>query len=340
MEREGAAPATANKLRSILFTVYSRARKADAWNGPNPVEAVEVRRVPRRAYATLRAEEVPVLLAHAPDDWRPLFATALYTGMRKGELFGLRKSDVDLATRTITVARSHGRDTTKGGHADAISLPSPLEPYPATAMDTTSELVFPAPDGGMRSKEADPQKVLRSALGRAGIVLGYDHVCRRCKARHEPTHTERHLDAVERRCPRCGMRLWPKALPRPMRFHDLRHTTATLLLRAGVDAHRVQRILRHRDVRTTTAIYGHLDVEDLRGALASLPGASPGAPGPEGVQDVRRSVAAAGSVRSGAAGATAVEATAFGTGSFSTRFLPDARRPAPKSRRAGGSGFP
>ena len=31
-------------------------------------------------------------------------------------------------------------------------------------------------------------------------------------------------------CPACGMKLWPKALPRPMRFHDLRHTTATLLM--------------------------------------------------------------------------------------------------------------
>ncbi len=42
---------------------------------------------------------------------------------------------------------------------------------------------------------------------------------------------------------------------------------------------RAQRILRHRDVRTTTAIYGHLDVEDLRAAVASLP-ASLGAPIP------------------------------------------------------------
>jgi integrase len=42
------------------------------------------------------------------------------------------------------------------------------------------------------------------------------------------------------------------AAARPMRFHDLRHTAATLMLRAGVDAHRVQRILRHASVATTT----------------------------------------------------------------------------------------
>jgi len=59
------------------------------------------------------------------------------------------------------------------------------------------------------------------------------------------------------------------------RIRHNRHTTATLLLRAGVDAHRVQRLLRHRDVRTTTGIYGHLDVEDLRAAVAKLPELGP-----------------------------------------------------------------
>jgi len=60
-----------------------------------------------------------------------------------------------------------------------------------------------------------------------------------------------------------------------MRFHDLRHVTATLLLRAGVDAHRVQRILRHASVNTTLNTYGRLDVDDLRDAVNRLP------PGPK-----------------------------------------------------------
>jgi len=67
------------------------------------------------------------------------------------------------------------------------------------------------------------------------------------------------------------MKLWPTAKVRPMRFHDLRHSTATLLLRERVDAHRVQRLLRHRDVKTTTGTYGHLVVEDLRDAINLLP---------------------------------------------------------------------
>src|SRR5437660_1505352 len=223
------------------------------------VEARRHRNLARRAYATLRAEEVPPLLAELPAEWRSLFAAALWTGMRRGELFALRKSDIDLALGTITVQRSHERDTTKGGHADLIPIAAPLLPILKHQLEhAPGSLVFPAEDGSQRSPEADPQKILRTALARAGLVEGYEHVCRWCG------HKECHADNEQRYCPKClkrtngtgkplaqprGRALWPKAIPRPMRFHDLRHTTATLLLRAGVDAHRVQRLLRHRDVR-------------------------------------------------------------------------------------------
>src|SRR5207253_7767386 len=111
-----------------------------------------------------------------------------------------------------------------------------------------------------------PQKVLRTALARTGLVEYWVHTCRRCKRRGDP-HSERHADGELRPCPRCGMKLWPTAKVRPMRFHDLRHSVVTLLLRERVDAHRVQRLLRHRDVKTTTGTYGHLVVEDLREAI-------------------------------------------------------------------------
>jgi hypothetical protein len=103
----------------------------------------------------------------------------------------------------------------------------------------------------------------------AAVVERYDHTCRRCNSRGTP-HVEPHDDAALRRCPMCGAKLWPKAIPRPVRFHDLRHTAATLMLRAGVDAHRVQRILRRASVTTTTGTYGHLALEDLRDAVARI----------------------------------------------------------------------
>lgn len=44
------------QLRAVLHTVFARAIKAQLWTGASPVAAVETRRVPRRAYATLRTE--------------------------------------------------------------------------------------------------------------------------------------------------------------------------------------------------------------------------------------------------------------------------------------------
>jgi integrase len=90
---------------------------------------VATRRVPKRAYVTLCADEVPTLLSYVNEEWRNLFAAALYTGLRKGELCGLLKTDVDLPNRTLTVARSYDRHTTKGGHVDAIPIAEALVPY-------------------------------------------------------------------------------------------------------------------------------------------------------------------------------------------------------------------
>src|SRR6266850_2339753 len=168
-ESAGVSAASVNKLRSVLHTVFSKAKKAGKWVGENPVASTERRKVAKRVYATLRGEEVPLLLAEVPAEWRPLFAAALWTGMRRGELFALRKSDIDFTLGTIMVARSNARDTTKGGHADLIPIAAPLFPILRHQLKhAPGSLVFPAADGSQRSPEADPQKVLRTALARAG----------------------------------------------------------------------------------------------------------------------------------------------------------------------------
>ena len=55
-----------------------------------------------------------------------------------------------------------------------------------------------------------------------------------------------------------------------MRFYDLRHTAPTLMLQAGVDPHRVQRVLRHASLTTSTGTYAHLAIEDLRWAVSRI----------------------------------------------------------------------
>ncbi len=293
--KAGLGPASVNRLRGALRTVFSRARKAGLWAGLNPVADTEPRKVPRRLYDTLTAEEAARLLPHVPADWRGFFAAAVFAGLRKGECAGLRKADADLARGTLTVRASYDRGTTKGGHADVIPLPEPLRPYVEAGLRTPGPYLFGAPGGSMRTEESDPQKVLRHALARAELVTGFEHRCRRHHCGFKATHP----DAAPRDCPTCGMRLWPVPLPRPMRFHDLRHSCATILLRAGVDIHRVQRILRHASVTTTVGTYAHLAVEDLREGMDAAFGLRSAAAPETPSEPLREAVGAEGMAQNG-----------------------------------------
>ena len=260
-------PNTVNHLRAFISCAFGAARQAGKHEGPNPAAAVKRRKVPRRTPDYLRAEEVPHVLNALAPRWRPLFATAIYAGLRKGELLGLRKTDVDLGARLLTVARSYDRDSTKGGHADVIPIAAELVPYLERALAASpSELVFPAPDGSMMSDKIKLEHVLRRALGRAGIATGYVHVCRKKGC----SHRENAPDAALRRCPVHGAKLWPKPQVRPIRFHSTRHSTASLLMMSGANPAAVQRILRHSDPRITTEIYGHLSPEYLRAEVDRL----------------------------------------------------------------------
>ena len=129
-----------------------------------------------------------------------------------------------------------------------------------------TDLVFPARDGRLLSRRVQLEQVLRRALRRANILTGWRHTCRR----KDCGHLEHAPDAEIRRCPKCEMQLWPVGQVRPIRFHHIRHTTASLLMMAGADLPAVQRIMRHTDPRITTEFYGHLAPGYLRGAIDRL----------------------------------------------------------------------
>ncbi|TMB11637.1 MAG: hypothetical protein E6J65_26665, partial [Deltaproteobacteria bacterium] len=255
----------------MVRTAFNRARRADLVHGQNPASDTRPWKVPKRAPAFLEPHEVPRLLAELSCEDRPLVAAALYAGLRKGELFGLQKRDVDLKRRLLTVRRSYDNDTTKGAREEAVPIAAALVPYLEAAIDTSKvALLFPRADGEMRTEADKLGKRLRSALSRAGIVEGYFHLCRRCKRNGTP-HEEKHSDCERRHCPKCKMLLWAKALPRRFRLHDTRHTTATLLLAAGVDLYAVARIPRRSDPKITFETYAHLVPGYLHAQIDRLP---------------------------------------------------------------------
>ncbi len=244
---KGLNPKSCN-VRACINRVFTLAAERGRWQGPNPVAQVKRRAVPkRRPPPILRSHEVPVFLA-AAGQWRPLLACAVWMGLRRGEVLALRKQDMNLEDRTMVIGRSHGADTTKGGHADVLPIPKPLVPYLVQAMkESDSELLFSQTTGEQRSPHFDLKAVVKRTMVRAGLVEKYVLHCRGWKCGHR----EEAPEPVSKSCPRCSLQLWSKPIPRDVGFHGLRHSTATLLLKAKVPYAIVQRIMRHRDPRLT-----------------------------------------------------------------------------------------
>ena len=179
----------------------------------------------------------------------------------------MNRFDPDLKTRLLTVTRSYGRNTPRNSRAAVIPIAIELVPYLTEAIRRTpSQLVLPNEVGAMLSRHTLLEEMLRRSLARAGIVERYVYVCRR---RHCCFSSERKSKDLQR-CPNDGSKLWPKPVVRQIRFHVLRHTTASLLMMNGVNPAAVQRILRHSDPKITTEVYGHLSPNYLRAETDKL----------------------------------------------------------------------
>ena len=200
--KQGLSAQTVNHIRGYLSRAFTAGISRERWAGENPVFKTARRRGPKRHPDFLRLEEVAPVIAQVPPQHFHRFVTTLYTGLRKGELRALRKTDIDWSLKAIWVRRSGTRETTKGGHEEPISIHPDLELVLREAVEASpTELVFPGPDGGMLRDDFKFGVVLRRAMARAGIVEGFLHVCRRQGCRHE----ERAADDGERRCPEHGL---------------------------------------------------------------------------------------------------------------------------------------
>jgi excisionase family DNA binding protein len=292
-EKEGLAPGSLNHLRSWIRTAYNAAIRAERFHGKNPVtrEGVTVRTVPEREHEYIREEWVPPILTEIAPQHRNLTAVAVYQGMRKGELFGLLKPDVDFELGVIHVRRSHGKDTVKGKKGKRIPIHPEAVPYLLDAIATSPlEHVFVHPDrkGSWTTYREDHKLAmnLRAAMRRAGVgITHYSHTCRRCG------HQETSKDGVQRFCPTCattrgrGLLLYPHIHVAELRFHDTRHTTGTLLAQKGVAVKAIQDFLRHADQRQTEK-YLHSTSGWLRDEIAKLSFALPVPPPDEPISAV------------------------------------------------------
>ena len=205
---------TKNNLLVLMHAIFRHAVKLYGLPA-NPVASVDRFRV--RSSGDIQVfspEEVWSLVRAAGSEAdAAIFLTAAFTGLRRGEVLGLRWRDVDFSGSTIRVRASYAAGhltTPKSGKVRAV----PMAPDVASAL---AEL------GDRERYTGDDDFVF---AGEAGLPLDGDAL------------SSRYRDALAR----AGLR--------PLRFHDLRHTFGTRMI-ARADIRRVQEWMGHADIQTT-----------------------------------------------------------------------------------------
>jgi integrase len=244
---KGLSPTSCYHAHYILHRVFAQAVR---WRilPNNPCDFTDA---PRRGTTELQVwnatQVAAVLSACAGDDLEALWRLALLTGMRRGELLGLRWDDVDLERGVLAVRRTLSR-----GQGGMWEIGSPKT--------TSGRRSIALPPSARESLQRHRLRQLerRLALGLAWHDEGYVFT----NATGGPLH-------VNSLAHRFGKLIERASVPR-IRFHDLRHTSATLLLAQGVHPKIVQERLGHANIAMTLDRYSHVTMDMQRQAADAL----------------------------------------------------------------------
>ena len=195
-----------------------------------------------------KEEEARTLLAVAQGDrWEALYVLALHTGMRQGELLALRWRDVDLARGTLQV-----RATLQRTKEDGYTLTAPKTKHSQRRIKLGTAAVEAL--SAHRARQAEERLALGAIWdGTHDLVF--------------PNTLGKPMDGIHLLRREFLPLLERAGLPR-IRFHDLRHTAATLLLGRGVNPKIVSEMLGHASISITLDIYSHVlpDMQDQAAA--------------------------------------------------------------------------
>jgi len=218
LSAEGSDPTTIQCTLMPLRAMYRRAL-ARGEVAINPTTALELPAIRSRRDRIASPAEAQQLLDALAEDDRPLWATAFYGGLRRGELMALRWDDVELAAGLIRVQR--GWDMVEGE----------IEPKSVTGRRTV-----PIPAALRGYLEA---QWVRGGSGR--LVFGQDD--------RPFAPKPLRLRAV---------RAWKATGLTPISLHECRHTYASFMIAAGVNAKALSTYMGHANISTTFDRYGHL----------------------------------------------------------------------------------
>lgn len=203
----------------------------------NPAERAHARPKDRPEIKTWSADELAAFLAFTAQDRElALYHVAAATGMRRGELLGLRWRDVDFDGARLSVRQQFTRQ------GNGVGFGPPKSRKSIRTIDVDEETI------SLLREQQERQLFDRRAQGpayREDLDLIF---CRPGGSPHDPNVIGRRF---ERKVRALG------SVP-VIGLHGLRHTHATLMLEAGVDVKTVSERLGHDSAQTTLELYGHV----------------------------------------------------------------------------------
>lgn len=217
---EGLNPSTIGVSLLPLRAIYRRAI-ARGELAVNPTTGLELPAVRGRRERFASPAEAEALIAAVPVEDRPIWATAMYAGLRRGELMALRCGDVDLATGLLHVR--HGWDDCEGEIELKSSAGKRKVPIAAVLRDHLT-------DHRLRTECTE------------GLFFG-----RTAADPFEPKALTKAADAA-----------WRAAKLDRITLHEARHTFASLMIAAGVNAKALSVYMGHANIKVTLDTYGHL----------------------------------------------------------------------------------
>ncbi len=263
----GLAPGTINQTAAVLKQALKRAVIVGVIPR-NPMDGAEAPKQGRRRELVVpdreKVRELLRVMEDADSTAYPIVRMALASGLREGELIALEWSALDLKAGTLRVRRSMMRvpPETEGGPAYEFAFKEPKTPKSRRTVPIDPETVAWLREHRKRVRALKMQLRPRRWTDRDGDLV---FACPQPFAGYpagrawEPNTLRK---AFKRYAAKVGLGY--------LRFHDLRHTYASDLLRQGAPLKVVSEILGHEKIATTADTYGHVSEDEKRNAVATL----------------------------------------------------------------------
>ena len=255
----GLSPKTLANMRNMLHLSFSQAIRSHLIRD-NPVEGVRLPKAEKKEMRVLNRDEQDKLeraakYAEEPAAFGIIFD--LFTGIRLGELCGLRWCNVQMEDKTFFVCETRNR---LPNYDDNIEASTSVKTLPTTKTSNSRRTVYILDElyRDMLAYKAAQDALARKMPGynRDGYVF--------CQSNGQPYEPRTYQDLFKRCVRQAGIK--------DANFHSLRHTFATRSLEQGMDIVTLSRLLGHATPSITMDKYGHALEEHKRSCIEKLGG--------------------------------------------------------------------